>query len=319
MVRGSGSGPAHGRRTSHSPVCVASCHRFGRVRCGLGGVVAQPAGPAYPVGSLALGPPCAILCCVTFSITLQPAPRFGRLIGATLVGFVSALTGLVVAYATIATPLVSRLVPGAADGGSVGIGLGVWSFSLIAAGALLAAGTNRLALMLALLKRTRSSGGPAMRALRASADGLAVASRVIPGEGRPIPELVIGSFGAAVIHELPPASRVRQGPSGWEMRTSDGWEPIEDPLDAAMRDAERVRRWLAGADLEFVVRVYAALVVSDRVLQRSPTCAVIAPDQIPAWIASLPRQRTLTAGRRARLMALARPNATTSPDARPDW
>jgi hypothetical protein len=78
-----------------------------------------------------------------------------------------------------------------------------------------------------------------------------------------------------------------------------------------MRDADRVRRWLAGADLEFVVRVYAALVVNDRVLQRSPTCAVISPAQIPAWIASLPRQRTLTAGRRARLLALARAEART--------
>jgi hypothetical protein len=71
-----------------------------------------------------------------------------------------------------------------------------------------------------------------------------------------------------------------------------------------MRDAERVRRWLAAADLEFVVRVYAALVVDDRALQRSPTCAVISSEQIPAWIGSLPLQRTLTAGRRGRLLAM---------------
>ena len=137
-----------------------------------------------------------------------------------------------------------------------------------------------------------------------------MASNVIPREGRPVPELVIGSFGVAVIHELPAASRVRHGPAGWETRAGDGWEPIENPLGGASRDAERVRQWLAGADLEFVVRVYAALVVSDRVVQRTPTCAVIGAGQIPAWIASLPRQRTLTAGQRARVLAMsqARPS-----------
>jgi hypothetical protein len=134
-----------------------------------------------------------------------------------------------------------------------------------------------------------------------------------------VPELVIGSFGVAVIHELPSAGRVRHGAAGWETRSNDGWEPIDDPLDTAMRDAERVRRWLAGADLEFVVRVYAALVVSDRMVQRSPTCAVIGANQIPAWIASLPRQRTLTAGRRARLMAMTRPTSANSAPVRGSW
>jgi hypothetical protein len=75
-------------------------------------------------------------------------------------------------------------------------------------------------------------------------------------------------------------------------------------LDAAMRDADRVRRWLAAAELEFVVRVYAALVVDDRLLARSPTCAVITTQQVQPWVASLPVQRTLTAGRRGRLLAL---------------
>lgn len=245
-------------------------------------------------------------------MTLSTAPhlsaRFGRLIGATLVGFLLVDAGLALAYLTIATPVVSELVPeSSASRGSMTIGLGIWSFSLIAGGALLAAGTNRLASVVASFKRRDGSGGPAARALGGSSDELAVAGIVIPREGRPVPELVIGSFGVAVIHELPSAHRVRNGPAGWEIRASDGWEQMDDPLEAAMRDAERVRRWLAGADLEFVVRVYAALVVSDRMLQRSPTCAVISVSQIAPWIASLPRQRTLTAGRRARLLAMARP------------
>lgn len=257
---------------------------------------------------------------MSFSTTHHAAPGFGRLIGTTLLGFVLVSTGLAMGYLTIATPLVSWLVPRVSDGrASVGMSLGVWSFSLIAGGALLAAGTNRLALIVAMIRIGESGGGPATRTLGTSTDDLAVAVDVIPREGRPIPELVIGSFGAAVIHELPAASRVRHGASGWETRTRDGWEPIDDPLDAAMRDAERVRRWLAGADLEFVVRVYAALVVGDRLLQRSPTCAVIGAHQISAWIASLPRQRTLTAGRRARLLTLAQSGRRTGAEARRGW
>jgi hypothetical protein len=217
------------------------------------------------------------------------------------------------AYLAVATPLVSQLVSGtSANRGSVSIGFGVWSFALIAGGGLLAAGTSRLALIVAALKAREPGGGPAARALRSASDDPAVASLVIPGDGRPIPELVIGSFGAAVIHELPSTSRVRHGPAGWEARTIDGWTPVDDPLDSAMRDADRVRRWLAGADLEFVVRVYAALVVDDQVLERSPTCAVIGSGQIVAWIASLPRQRTLSAGRRARVLGMAQPTRATA-------
>lgn len=251
---------------------------------------------------------------MTLSTAAHAPTRFGRLIGATVVGFLLVDAGLAVAYLAIATPVVSDLVPGSSTGrASMAIGFGIWSFSLIAGGALLAAGTNRLASIVASLEGRDRGGGAAARALAGSSGELAVAGNVIPREGRPVPELVIGSFGVAVIHELPSAGRMRHGPAGWESRSSDGWEPTDDPLEAAMRDAERVRRWLAGADLEFVVRVYAALVVSDRMLQRSPTCAVIGTNQIAPWIASLPRQRTLTAGRRARLLAMARPTGANSP------
>jgi hypothetical protein len=37
-------------------------------------------------------------------------------------------------------------------------------------------------------------------------------------------------------------------------------------------------------------------------LERTPACAVISPDQIPAWLASLPPQRSLSADRRAELL-----------------
>ena len=146
------------------------------------------------------------------------------------------------------------------------------------------------------LRAGGDGAGPGARALASMADSVAVAADVIPSEGRAIPELAIGPFGAAVLYALPGGRQYRQVGTAWEHRTRDGWVPMDNPLEEANRDAERVRRWFSIADLDFVVRVYAALIVGDGSVQRSPTCAVVTPDQLPAWIAALPSQRSLTAG-----------------------
>jgi hypothetical protein len=213
--------------------------------------------------------------------------------------------GLLLAYVTLATPMVGQLVP--ARPGAATLGLGVWSFALVAGGGLLVAGTSRLAGLLALLRRGPGIGGPAAQALSSgSADAdLAVASSVIPGDGRPIPEIVIGPFGVAIVHALPAPKQVRRGSAGWEVRGDDGWQAMEDPRQAASRDADRVRRWLGMAELDFVVRVYAVVLDEGSTLERWPACAVITGGQLPAWLAALPRQRTLTAGRRGRLLSMA--------------
>ena len=89
-----------------------------------------------------------------------------------------------------------------------------------------------------------------------------MALNVDVGDGRPIPKLVVGQFGAAVIRDLPDASVARhQGPY-WEAMSDQGWVRIESPLDRAARDAERVRRWFAHDERDYVVRVYAAVVTS---------------------------------------------------------
>jgi hypothetical protein len=169
---------------------------------------------------------------------------------------------------------------------------------MIAGGALVVAGTSHLASVVAMLRNV-SGGGPAARALASNGE-VVVTNGVVPTDGPPIPELVIGAFGAAVILEVAPSKPARR---------DRGTPALEDAVGRAMCDAERVRRWLAAADLDFVVRVYAAVVVSDRPLERTPTCAVIRPEQLPAWIASLPRQRMLNAGRRGRLLSAARKTA----------
>ena len=78
--------------------------------------------------------------------------------------------------------------------------------------------------------------------------------------------------------------------------------PLENPLERAVRSAERVRHWLGGEDRGFVVRVYAAVIASDGQLTRTPNCAVVTRDQIPAYLNSLPIQRGFSADRRAQVI-----------------
>jgi hypothetical protein len=77
---------------------------------------------------------------------------------------------------------------------------------------------------------------------------------------------------------------------------------MENPLERTGRDAERVRRWHGTTERDFVVRVYAALVTADPTLERTGACAVVTPEQVPAWLASLPPARSLSADRRAEIV-----------------
>ena len=149
-------------------------------------------------------------------------------------------------------------------------------------------------------------------------DGVAVVRGVVPHDGRPVSTLVVGPFGVAVIGEMASADRLRRVEGSWEARTRDGWIPAEHPLDQVARDAERVRHWLNHGELDFVVRVYAALVTADGSIPRSPLCTVITAGQIPEWTEGLPRQRSLTDGRRNVLLARVRGAVTTGGRTR-DW
>ena len=250
----------------------------------------------------------------------RPTPHLGSLIGGTLLGALFVTAGLLMAYLTLETPFVTQLVPDGRTGPSpVGFTMAIWSFALVAGGALLVAGTNRLAITLAHLRSGRVHGSVVARALQGSTLDLTLVTDVAPSDGRVIPELVIGPFGAVVVHELPRPDVIRPASApatSWEIRTSDGWWPTEHPLDRAARDADRLRRWFADGDLEFVVRVYAAVVAPDGTLARSPGVAVIRADQIQDWLAALPGQRSFTVGRRERLLALVR--AASGPRARAD-
>jgi hypothetical protein len=232
----------------------------------------------------------------------RPASRLGSIVGRTLFGATLVAAGLGFVFLVIETPLIVRLVP--ASGGSFQLAAAVfiWMLALVAGAGLSIAGMNRLAATMAAVRSGATAGPPVTRLRsRLPADIVATVG-VVPDGGRPIPELVVGPFGIAVVHELGPREIIRSVGSGWERRTSRGWVPVEYPVERVNRDAERIRHWLNTGDMDFVVRVYAALVTTDQHIPRSPVCAVISPDQIPAWFEALPVQRSMTAARRGRLL-----------------
>ena len=227
------------------------------------------------------------------------------LLGGTLAGVGLVAAGLVLAFMAIATPLVSRLMPGTGAGSSsVSLAMLVWALAIVAGGSLLVSGADRLAASMAGVRARARRPSAMTRMLATLPDEVVALTGIATRDRRPVPQLVVGPFGVAVVHELPSAETARRAGSSWEIMTTHGWAPTDNPLDLAARDADRVRYWLSEGDLDFVARVHAALVTSDPSLPRSAGCAVITLEQVPAWIAALPRQRSLSEGRRQRLLAL---------------
>lgn len=229
------------------------------------------------------------------------------IVGRTVVATLMVVGGLVLAYAVLATPLLSQAIPsGRPDAGQMATGMALWAVALVAPAAFILVGTTGLARNLASVRDRAPRRSTALRALADLPSDIVVASGLTLPDGRGVSELVVGAFGAAVIRELPPAAVTRIRDGRWELRTSKRWIPLEDPLERAARDAERVRRWLGHDDVDFVVKVYSAVVGPEATVARTAVCAVLSPEQLAGWIAALPAQRSLTAGRREQIMDLVR-------------
>ena len=229
-----------------------------------------------------------------------------RLAVGLVAGTVLIAGGLGLGYLMLGTPFLSAFTPtGRPDPGQAALGALAWAVALIAPAAVLVVGAARMATVVDTFLSSRPRRTPASRLAEELGADHVVAARVRLPDGRVIPELVIGPFGAAVVEELPPPRVTRRRGTSWEVRGPRGqWLPFENPLDRATRDAERVRRWAAHEDHDFVLKVYPAVVSSDPTVERTASCAVIAANQIPAWLRSLPGQRSLTETRRARLVEL---------------
>ena len=224
----------------------------------------------------------------------------------TVLGALFIVGGLALAYVAFATPFLGLALPsGRPDVIQTAIGITIWAVALVAPAGFVLAGANRLARNLASARSRTPRRSIALKELNSLPDDITVASGLTLSDGRGVSELVIGPFGAAVIRELPPSIVTRISGDHWQVRGARGWISLENPLERATRDAERVRRWLTEDD-DFLVKVYSAVVGPDPAVARTAACAVLTPDQLAAWIAALPAQRGLTPGRHSRVLDMVR-------------
>jgi hypothetical protein len=230
-------------------------------------------------------------------------PPLGAVVAGTAVGLCLVAGGLFLAWVAFATPVLTGLTPvgGRPTVGQLAIGGAVWAFTLVAPPSFAIIGALRLSRVArAVVAR------PPIRAVRrvssALGDDYLSAVDVRLPDGRIVRDLILGPFGLAVLTELPPARAMRHRGNSWEIFRPNGrWAHVENPLERTIRDGERVRRWVGSTERDFVVKVYSAVVTDDPTVGRSPGCAVVAPDQIPAWIASLPPSRAMSGDRLAAL------------------
>lgn len=226
-------------------------------------------------------------------------PTLWPVVLGTVVGGFLLMGGIGLAWLAFATPVVRGLAPAVVrpTPDQMIIGAVIWGLWLVAPPCFAIVGAIRLSRVAAEVLR-RPDLGPIMRAIPALGDEYVVAASVRLPDGRPVRNVVIGPFGVAVIGELPAPRNLRRQGNAWEVRRFDGrWVSLQNPLEGATRDAERLRHWIASEDRDFIVKVYAAVVVRDTAIIRTPACAAIAGEQIPAWLASLAPQRSFSADR----------------------
>src|SRR3954471_13253341 len=219
------------------------------------------------------------------------------------VGILLLLAGAALAWLSLGTQIVSGFMPyGRPSPLQVAGGIVVWGFAIVVPAAFLIMGVARVAAVVDALPGRRPRKVTPHLASALGPDHMAATDLVLPG-GRRLHELVLGPFGIVVLGAVPPASFSRHVGSRWEIRDERGqWVPIEDPIQRASRDAERVRGWLAAEDRDFLVKVVPPVVREDKRVERSATCAVLRPAELSPWLAALPAQRGLNAARREQLV-----------------
>jgi hypothetical protein len=204
----------------------------------------------------------------------------GSVVGGTILGATLVLGGLLVAYLAFRTPFLAVLTYALRPGATPPDGTLTILLLMALPLSFLAVGTDRLARVVAGI-RARHRRRDWIDLLPAGI----VASRTVDlGDGRAAPTLVAGHFGLAVVREVADATA--------------------DEVEGAIRDTDRIRRWLTRHEQDFVVRLYTAVAAPDHDLVRTPACALVTPEQLPSWLALLPNQRSLTTSRRDRLVRM---------------
>ncbi len=229
--------------------------------------------------------------------------RHGATAGTAVVGVGLVASGAILTLLLVATPALQRLADPIAGRSSP---VAAWTLALViataaAAGSVLV-GLGRLGLGTTVARPSGDRRGIAARlAHRLPADCIAL-PHVSLDDGRRVSDVVVGPFGVVVFALAPKAHRARSIGASWEERDRDGaWRSAENPAERVGRDADRLRYLLAAQEHDFVVRVAAALVGSEGDAVGSGGVPVVRQDDIPAWLATLRPQRSLTPDRLARL------------------
>lgn len=233
-------------------------------------------------------------------------PPLGAVLVGVGVGSFLLVGGLFLAWVAFATPVLSGLAPATSRTGAGQLAMGglIWGVTLVAPPSFAIVGVLRLGRVLRAIS-AKPRVGAISRIAKSLGDDYTAARDIRLPDGRVVRDLILGPFGMAIISELPPPRATRHTGISWEIRGPDGrWHHFENPLERAARDGERVRRWVASTERDFVVKVYAAVVTADPNVTRTPGCAVVTTEQIPAWLASLPAARALTSDRRSELSAV---------------
>ena len=219
-------------------------------------------------------------------------------VGVVWLGFAGAAAWLV-----FATPFLASLLDLGA-GGPVApvLGAAALAAALTAPAGFAIVGIARLGGALGHGRAARRATPPVAQRAGLLPEGCTVIPRIRLSDGRSIPDVVVGPHGVAFFELLPPAAATRHSGERWEARFADGtWRPIENPLERAGRDADRLRRHLEAQERDFAVRVQGAVLGDPHGVGRTDGCSVVAPDDVPAWLAALPAQRGLTSDRLAHL------------------
>jgi hypothetical protein len=237
--------------------------------------------------------------------TTSPSPRTrnlgGSLLGETLVGTSLVLLGLWLVYLALFRNLADSLTSVRATDHGLPLVFAAWLAALAAPLVLVLLGTDRLARLLATTRRSgwrRSSTDP----YRNLPSGVVRVGRMALDDGRAAPSILIGAFGLVVVQETQGL-----GAQAEVSLTGGRLAAWDDPRENAGREAERVRRWISQHDHDFVVRVYAVLVTPESWIVRTNSCSVVTPDGLGEWIDALPRQRSFSPERQARLASMLGP------------
>ena len=220
------------------------------------------------------------------------------IVGAAWLGIAGAVTWLV-----FATPLLAQ-PPGPRQGGPMApvIGAAALAVALTAPAAFAILGIARLGGAATRARAARGSTTPVARRAAQLPEGCTVIPRIRLPDGRHIPDIVVGParrghLRGAAARRGDAAHRRSVGSPLLRPDVASDREPA--PEGGARRGSAPPPPWRAGARLRGAGAGGRARRRAR--LDRIDGCAVVALDDVPAWLAALPAQRGLSADRLARV------------------